>query len=480
MKQTNHLRAILGHAIRSLLVAFLSLAIANAQSTRETFDDKEVAHAVKTQLVLDSHIIGHELAAKSAGGVLTLSGRVDNVLAKQRAVQIAVRTRGVRSVIDLIEVAPPEIPDKYLRADIQQALDDEAATEPLDVVVVAKSGIITLKGKVQSQTERWLAERAASGVRGVRDVVNELEIDPPHARADAEIAEDVSRRLSSSAWIESERITVDVRQGHVALGGAVPTSAQHLAARNAAWVGGVRSVTFRDLKVSPNPGTDQRKKRRVSDVSDEEIEAAVAATMRLDPRLGRTEISVTSKDQTVTLRGSVPTTAAKQLVEEAAWNTFGVMEVVNNTEVAEGQTLTNEEIKSQIVRMLSVDPYVNRYDLHVTLRDGQPFIHGNVDSQFEKLRVQEIAARVPGVLFIQNRLEVAEDTRKSDEAIREFIRQRLEWDSSLGDARIDFGVEDGVVTLSGEVSTPQVRNKIKSIAHDAGALRVQDQMTIRR
>jgi len=72
-------------------------------------------------------------------GVVTLSGPVSNLLAKERAVRIAASIRGVRGVIDRISVTPVSRSDADVRKDIQAALRQDPATESYRVAASVKT-----------------------------------------------------------------------------------------------------------------------------------------------------------------------------------------------------------------------------------------------------------------------------------------------------------------------------------------------------
>ena len=108
---------------------------------------------------------------------MTLSGPVDNLFVRRRAVKIAESVRGVRGVIDHISVTPESRPDEDIRKDILRALLNDPATDAYQVAVTVKDGVVSLTGKVGAWAEAQLAQYLAEGVRGVRDIHNDLLID---------------------------------------------------------------------------------------------------------------------------------------------------------------------------------------------------------------------------------------------------------------------------------------------------------------
>jgi osmotically-inducible protein OsmY len=83
--------------------------------------------------------------------------------------------------------------------------------------------MVTLMGSVDSYTKRWAAEAAALRVRGVKAVVNEIEVKLPVAeeRSDEDIASAAIQALAWDASVPAEKITVAVAKGWVTLLGEV-------------------------------------------------------------------------------------------------------------------------------------------------------------------------------------------------------------------------------------------------------------------
>lgn len=108
------------------------------------------------------------------------------------------------------------------------ALDTEVDRYRIDIDV--NNGIVTLRGAVSSAEQRTDAERIARGTQGVKDVINELEIDPTPRTAgkafeDAWIATMITSKLSVDPEVKSRNVDVDVRNGVATLSGTVETEA---------------------------------------------------------------------------------------------------------------------------------------------------------------------------------------------------------------------------------------------------------------
>jgi osmotically-inducible protein OsmY len=87
-------------------------------------------------------------------------------------------------VADPIAVRPPG--DESTAKDVDSALD-KGIEKNLDAQLIqhkwnhdikydVKNGVVTLKGEVNSESKRSMAEKVAAGVPNVKQVVNEIEV----------------------------------------------------------------------------------------------------------------------------------------------------------------------------------------------------------------------------------------------------------------------------------------------------------------
>ena len=95
--------------------------------------------------------------------------------------------------------------------------------------------------------------------------------------------------------------------------------------------------------------------------------------------------------------------------------------------------------------------YIIHNPFDITVNDGTVTLKGKINSLQGKYRIYEYVSSVPGVNFIQNDLEV--NVREIDNAIlHEKITERLLAVRSISNPNlIKISVNNGVVTLTGEV-----------------------------
>jgi len=117
-------------------------------------------------------------------GVVTLGGTVANDADKSQAESIARAAAAGEVISNQIAVRPPgeESTAREVQSDKDKAIEknvDAALTKHKwnrDVSYSVKEGVVTLKGKVNSQSQRTMVEKVVKGTPNVTQVVNEIEV----------------------------------------------------------------------------------------------------------------------------------------------------------------------------------------------------------------------------------------------------------------------------------------------------------------
>jgi osmotically-inducible protein OsmY len=207
-------------------------------------------------------------------------------------------------------------------SDIQQNVVDELRWEPSleddDIAVGVKDGVVTLAGYSKSYLDKWKAERVASRVKGVKAIVNNIEVKLPSAseRPDPDIARAAVDALKWNVSVPRDRITVKVEKGWVTLEGDVDWYYQREAAERAVrYLTGVKGVSnLVTVKARPTP----------SDVK-QKIREALERGAEFDAD----RITVEIEGNTAILRGTVRSYAEYRDAERAARNAPGITSVKN-------------------------------------------------------------------------------------------------------------------------------------------------------
>jgi len=184
-----------------MAVVFFMLAGGGTGLAALDITDTNIEIAIDDALMQDQAVSSYLVDVSCANGVVTLSGSVDNILAKDRALAIAETVKGVRSVINRIEVNPlTEKSDPDIRTDVIQSLAADPVTELFDIDVSVDDKVVTLKGMVNSHIEKQTVGNVVKSVSGVKGVNNLILYDHKTSRSDADFANDIEKALPGIPW----------------------------------------------------------------------------------------------------------------------------------------------------------------------------------------------------------------------------------------------------------------------------------------
>lgn len=220
-----------------------------------------------------------------------------------------------------------------------------------------------------------------------------------------------------------------------------------------------------------------------------------------DPIVRGNDVRVTTKDGVVTLRGTVPSEAAKDRAVTLARQTSGVARVedqltlesnparplarqadrqaANRDDPDAGPAWTTAKIQAQYF----ADPSVKGRHIDVsTDAAGVVTLRGRVDSAAAESIAVRIARATEGVARVVDELQVTTASDGSDapagvtEAGRDAwitasIQSKYFLDVDVKARHIDVETKNGVVTLAGEVETPAERRQALDLARTTDGVR---------
>ena len=166
-------------------------------------------------------------------GIATLTGTVDLYAFKADADKHVRKAKGVTSVRNLIQVAGPAIPDEVLWNKLVEKLEYDRVFRGNAfnaITISVHNGAVTLGGHALSYNSRDSAMALVSFYPGVKDVQDEIQVDPV-SMFDDRIRRQVYRAvygfpsLNRYAIDPGKPIRISVQNGHVELYGMVDSQA---------------------------------------------------------------------------------------------------------------------------------------------------------------------------------------------------------------------------------------------------------------
>lgn len=225
--------------------------MATATAT-ETRSDRAIQQDVIDEFIWDARLKPNEIGVSVNDGVVALTGWVDSYTKKWAAEEAAQRVRGVKAVVNDVEVRLPgssERTDDQIAAAAVRALESDSFVTADKIKVTVSKGWIRLEGEVEWQFQRQDAERDVRNLWGVKGVTNLITVKPRVKAQD--VREKVEQALMRSVKTDADRITVDVSGSTVTLRGTVRSFMEKEEAERAAWLApGVTSVK-NEIVVSP-------------------------------------------------------------------------------------------------------------------------------------------------------------------------------------------------------------------------------------
>jgi len=129
---------------------------------------------------------------------------------------------------------------------------------------------------------------------------------------------------------------------------------------------------------------------------------------------------------------------------------------------------------------------LDSFDINTDVKDGNVVLTGKVENSVDKKLAEELVANIEGVVSVDNKLTIVADddmdsdlsddaedavdegtSELTDAKIATVIKTRLLMDTDISGFDIDVDVENGVVTLTGEVDSDAERDLAVEIAKNA-------------
>jgi osmotically-inducible protein OsmY len=143
---------------------------------------------------------------------------------------------------------------------------------------------------------------------------------------------------------------------------------------------------------------------------------------------------------------------------------------------------TDTELQRDVMNELKWEPTIRAAEIGVGVKDGVVTLSGYVDSYVKKLVAERAAARVSGVRAVAEEIQVRlpGSLKRSDEDIAGAVANVLEWNVLVPHDCVKVQVQDGLVTLSGEVDWWYQKNAAEeAVRYLMGVVLFNNQITVK-
>jgi osmotically-inducible protein OsmY len=143
---------------------------------------------------------------------------------------------------------------------------------------------------------------------------------------------------------------------------------------------------------------------------------------------------------------------------------------------------TDAQIRDDVIEELRWDPQITEPDaIGVAVVDGAVTLTGQASTYAEKLAAARAAERVYGVKAVADDIRVQlPGLPRDDSDIARAIAHVLEWNVQVPEGRVHAEVENGWVTLDGEVDYDYQKREVeRMVNHVRGVAGVRNFITVR-
>lgn len=143
---------------------------------------------------------------------------------------------------------------------------------------------------------------------------------------------------------------------------------------------------------------------------------------------------------------------------------------------------TDEQLQKDVMDELKWEPMLEAAQIGVAAHNGVITLSGNVNSYNKKLAAEDAAKRVKGVRSVAIDIEVhlSGDGHCSDTEIANAVVSALKWNTTVPDEQIISEVDNGYVTLEGEVAWQfQKDAAVNAIKHLVGIKGITNLITLK-
>jgi osmotically-inducible protein OsmY len=215
--------------------------------------------------------------------------------------------------------------------------------------------------------------------------------------------------------------------------------------------------------------------------SDEEIKKDIVEQLYWDNRVDASGINVSVSNGDVMLSGSLETLSMREAARQDAEVIPGVKSITVNLDVTKSKidVSVDKTLESTARDILSYNPDISTCDLDVRVNNGWLIVDGTVDHLWQKYHAESQLRELTGVIGITNKVAVVPRENVEDKVIAKELTRIFDNSNFVHLNMLDIKVEDGSVSLSGNVPDLFSKNFVNSVATlISGVKEVNDNVSV--
>ncbi len=198
--------------------------------------DTQLQNDVMAELKWDDSVNASKIGVEVSGGVVTLSGQVDNFSQKWSAERATQKVGGVKALaveIDVVLQGSGSKSDTEIARTAKNVLEWTTNWPKNNVQVMVESGWVTLSGELDYEYQRELATGAVRHLMGVTGVSNQTIV--KQVLTTSNVKADIIAALKRRAITDAEEIMITVDGGQVTLTGVVHSWSERDMVTDSVW-----------------------------------------------------------------------------------------------------------------------------------------------------------------------------------------------------------------------------------------------------
>lgn len=139
-------------------------------------------------------------------------------------------------------------------------------------------------------------------------------------------------------------------------------------------------------------------------------------------------------------------------------------------------------LRQHILNELEWEPSVDAVHIGVLVEDGVVTLSGYVRSYAERAIAEQVVARVKGVkaLALDLQVRLPHNKKSEDDQIAKRALKIIAWDTTVPDDKVRIKIENGWITLSGEVEWNFQKEAVETAVRKlSGVIGITNQITVK-